>query len=307
VSVASALAAFPAVAGAADCAALPAHTEVSVVDAANVLPPDSEASLAADLTAYHLAGHEAMVAATVSTLGGDDVASYARRLFDCWGVGDKGSDNGVLILVAMREHRTRVELGAGLTGRVTPEQLDLAVEAMTPPLRAGDVAGGLRAAAVALADDLGTPLPDSANDGTPGTDPTAGDGLAVAEPGLQPGPAGFDPYGTSESPGGNVGTLVLLVFLAMLGVAVLRFVLRGIGDEGNGWARGGFFGSGYGTRGYWGPPTVLHRGSWRDSGDSGWSGSMTGSSMAGGGMGGMPSGGSFGGGSSGGGGASGSW
>ncbi len=298
----SAMVAFPVSAAATGCADLPAHTAIPVVDSAHAVPPDREAYLAADLMAYHLTGHEAIVAATVTTLGGDDVASYAKRLFDCWSIGDKGSDNGVLILVAMREHRTRIELGAGLESRVTEEQLDLAVEAMTSPLRAGDVAGGLRAAAVALADDLGAPLPDTAALGagaTPsdGADVTDGGDLALPTDVTAPG-VGFDPYGTSESPGGAFGGLFVLAFLLAIAAVVVRFVLHGVGVADGQWRTGGFFGSSVGNRGYWSTPSVFHEGSWRDSGQDGGGGSMSSG----------PSGGSsFGGGSSGGGGASGSW
>jgi len=279
--------AVPAGASAPDrCTGLPSHGASPVVDAANVVPADAETALAADLTAYHDAGNEAIVAATVSDLGGDDVASYAKRLFECWGVGDKGSDNGVLVLVAMAEHRTRIELGAGLADRVPDERLSIAVEAMTGPLRQGDVAGGLRAAAVAVADDLGTPL---AGAGTAGDDTTSGGAPGVVFPVTGDRDDGF----TSYSPGGSglgLAAAIPLLILVAIGVAVGKAVAGAAGRGGNAMARGGFpWSRGYS---YWDTPTMYHGGRWDDAG------SMSSGSSGGG---------SFGGGSSGGGGASGSW
>lgn len=313
---ATSVAAFPATA-APDCKGLPTHTKMPVVDAANVVEPQAEGYLDADLLRYHFEGHQAIVAVTVPTLGGDDVASYAKRLFDCWGIGDADSDNGVLILVAMREHRTRIALGAGLEGKVSAEDLDSALSVMVPPLRSGDVAGALRAAAMHVADDLGGTLPDTAGllkgsggDATTGTGSTdtgndAIGGGSVRLPSQYTGPE-VSPFAGDDSSNG-IAVLVPVVIVAGLVVTVLRAVVRGgfgVGGGGSSW-RGGF--PGY-RGGGWSTPSVFHSGGWSswgssDSGSSSWSGSS--SSMGGGG--GSSSGGSFGGGSSGGGGASGSW
>lgn len=51
-----------------------------------------------------------------------DEASYARLVFDSWKIGKKGKDNGVLILIALAEHRWRIEVGYGLEG-ILPDGL----------------------------------------------------------------------------------------------------------------------------------------------------------------------------------------
>jgi uncharacterized protein len=328
-------------AAASSCAGLPKHTAIPVVDVANVVRPPQVGYLAADLVRYHVTGHQAIVVATVPNLGGDDVASYATRLFDCWGIGDADSDNGVLILVAMREHRVRIELGAGLTGDLTEADLDAAIRTMTGPLRSGDVGGALRAGAVAVADKLGEPLPDTEHDptgaGTGGagqsddvtpsdvTDATSGDGPSGSAPYVDA--PGFGPFADSGNGSGFGAFAFIPVFLVLgLLVTVLRAVTRGgVGPSSGGAWRGGF--PRYG--GAWGGGSLLHGGYWQDSGGSragsfgsfgggsdsdsgsGSSGSsFGGGSSSGGSSGGSSSGssgGSFGGGSSGGGGASGSW
>jgi uncharacterized protein len=312
VLAASTLGAYPASA-ARDCKGLPAHSALPVVDAANVIPPQAEAYLNADVVRFRVEGHESIVAVVVPTLGGDDVASYAKRMFDCWGIGNADSDNGILVLVAMREHRSRIELGAGLEGDVSAEDLDQALSAMVAPLRAGDVGGGLRAAAEALAADLGATLPDTATfvsgggaGGGDATDAVGSGGAPFAVPSQYAYP-NSSPFRGTDS---GTGFAVLVPIIIVLGVlmTLVRALRGGFGGGGASTWRGGF--PGYGGTG-WGSPSLLHRGGWSgwgsdDSGSSWSSGSSfsSGSSSGGGSSGG---GSSFGGGSSGGGGASGSW
>ena len=59
---------------------------------------------------------------TVPSLDGMTVEEYASRLFKAWGIGKKGRDNGVLVLVAPTEHKMRIEVGYGLEA-VLPDGL----------------------------------------------------------------------------------------------------------------------------------------------------------------------------------------
>jgi uncharacterized protein len=311
---AAAVAAFPGVAVAKDCAGLPKHGNLPVVDAANVVPPEDEGYLVADLLAYRLRGKHAIVAVTVPTLGGDDVSSYAQRMFDCWGIGDAQSDNGMLILVALREQRIRIELGAGLEGRIGQPELDAALDEMVAPLRAGEIAVAFRAAAESLVAEVGGTLPDSRGDA--GTRPTAtpthpgdvsdtpaGDGSGEFPPLPNEIPYGVSPFSEHRGPGTGFGLLVPLIFVLGIGSTIARAVFRGgLGAVGAGWG-GGF--SRFGGGG-WNSASLLRGGSWDDDDSSSWSGGSDGGSSFGGGSS-SDSGSSFGGGSSGGGGASGSW
>lgn len=311
---AAAVAAFPGTAAAKDCTGLPKHGNLPVVDAANIVPPEDEGYLVADLLAYRVRGKHAIVAVTVPTLGGDDVASYAQRMFDCWGIGDAQSDNGMLLLVALREQRIRIELGAGLEGKIGQPELDAALDDMVKPLRAGEIALAFRAAAEALVAEVGGTLPDSRR-GDVGARPTAtpthpGD---VSDPPVDGGgngvpplpteiPYGVSPFGERRGPGIGFVLMLPLIFVLGIGSMIVKALVRGgLGAAGAGWA-GGF--SRFGGGG-WGSASVLRGGSWHDDDSSSWSsGSDSGSSFGGGSS---DSGSSYGGGSSGGGGASGSW
>ncbi len=56
---------------------------------------------------------------TVNSLEGTTVEDYASRLFEKWGIGKKGKDNGVLLLVAKEERKVRIEVGYGLEAVLT--------------------------------------------------------------------------------------------------------------------------------------------------------------------------------------------
>ena len=59
-----------------------------------------------------------LAVAVVKTLDGMDPADYANRLFKAWGVGKKGRDNGVLILVSPADRKSRIEVGYGLEAKL---------------------------------------------------------------------------------------------------------------------------------------------------------------------------------------------
>jgi len=64
----------------------------------------------------------AIVVATVETIGDNDPNDYANRLYQAWGVGKKGEDKGVLIFLAVKERRVRIETGYGVEG-ILPDGL----------------------------------------------------------------------------------------------------------------------------------------------------------------------------------------
>jgi uncharacterized protein len=64
----------------------------------------------------------AIVVATVETIGDNDPADYANRLYQAWGIGKKGEDKGVLIFLALKERRVRIETGYGVEG-IIPDGL----------------------------------------------------------------------------------------------------------------------------------------------------------------------------------------
>ena len=69
---------------------------------------------------------------TVHSLDGDDAADYANQVEDLWRMGKKGSDRGVLILLAVGEHKYRIDVGYGLEGILPDGKLGDIGRAMVP-------------------------------------------------------------------------------------------------------------------------------------------------------------------------------
>ena len=116
----------------------------AINDFANVLSEQTEASLKTLVENVEQSTTAEIAVATVSTLDGTTVDDYAVRLFKAWGIGQKGRDNGVLVLVAPSDRQIRIEVGYGLEG-VLPDGLAGVVirESFLPPFRDGDVDKGV--------------------------------------------------------------------------------------------------------------------------------------------------------------------
>jgi len=85
-----------------------------------------------------------LVVATVKSLQGSDIETYANQLFRTWKLGEAKKNNGVLLLVAPTEHKVRIEVGYGLEGTLT-DALSSAIisSAIIPSFKTGDFSGGI--------------------------------------------------------------------------------------------------------------------------------------------------------------------
>ena len=117
-----------------------------VIDAANVLSPAEEASLTGKLQELEQQTNHQLVIVTSPSLGGKDIASYTRELANRWGIGRKGVDDGVVLLVAPNEKQVRIAVGRGLERTLTPALCQKIINnEMIPRFRKTDYAGGVEA------------------------------------------------------------------------------------------------------------------------------------------------------------------
>src|SRR5581483_11721720 len=85
-----------------------------------------------------------LVVATVSSLEGQEIEPYANQLFRFWKLGEKARNNGVLLLVAPKERRVRIEVGYGLEGTLTDALSAVIItNAITPRFKTSDYGGGI--------------------------------------------------------------------------------------------------------------------------------------------------------------------
>ena len=115
-----------------------------VYDGADIISPATEAALDQRLRAYNRETGRALVVATIPSLDGAPLESYATGLFANWGIGGAERDQGLLLLVARDDRKMRIEVGYGLhpyfggimAGRVIRDDI-------TPRFKAGDFDGGI--------------------------------------------------------------------------------------------------------------------------------------------------------------------
>ena len=87
-----------------------------------------------------------LVVATVKSLQGSDIETYANQLFRFWKLGEAKKNNGVLLLVAPAEHKVRIEVGYGLEGTLTDALSSVIItSAIMPRFKANDFSGRHRA------------------------------------------------------------------------------------------------------------------------------------------------------------------
>lgn len=246
---------------------LPKPTDY-VNDFAHVLSPDAIAKLdrlCSELD--HSQANTQVAVVTVRNLDGEDKADWANQLEDKWHMGKKGSDRGLLVLLAVDDHKYQIDVAYGLEGILNDARVGDIGRAMVPDLRAKDYDGAILGAvgqlARVIADDAHVTLSDELPNSPP------------ARHRRQNG-----------SPAGAI-ILFLILFLMFGGFGLFRILFwlglvnSALGGRRYNGGSGPFMGGGWGGGGFGG------------GGDSGGGG--------GGGFGG------FGGGDFGGGGAGGSW
>lgn len=127
-----------------------------VVDDAHLLPADVLDQLSQKLAAYAQANGTQLVVVTLPTLNGYPIEDYGYQLGRHWGIGQKGKNNGVLLIVDAGEKQMRIEVGYGLEGTLTDAQSFLIIHnIITPHFRNGDYAGGITAGSDAILAVLG--------------------------------------------------------------------------------------------------------------------------------------------------------
>jgi uncharacterized protein len=115
-----------------------------VVDDAGVLDAATRESLRLRLAAHEATKTNQIVVATVKSLNGNSIEDYAIRLFRHWQLGQRGKNNGVLLLHAPAERKIRIEVGYGLEGTLTDAIAKYIIQnAITPRFKANDFAGGM--------------------------------------------------------------------------------------------------------------------------------------------------------------------
>lgn len=134
-----------------------------VVDAAHILDDVTKAAVEQKLAEEEAASSDQVVVVTLPDLDGRPIEDWGLSLGRYWGIGQAGKDNGVLLLVAPRERRVRIEVGYGLEGRLPDATAsDIIRSIIIPHFKVGDMPGGIAAGVDAVLAVLGGGQPPNA-------------------------------------------------------------------------------------------------------------------------------------------------
>lgn len=127
-----------------------------VVDDAHILSSDTQGKLTELLAQEEKQTGNQIVVATLPSLQGTSIEQYGYQLGRAWGIGQKGKNNGAILVVVPSEHKVRIEVGYGLEGQLTDAQSRVIIdEFMRPAFRRGDYDSGVTAGTQAIIKVLG--------------------------------------------------------------------------------------------------------------------------------------------------------
>jgi len=116
----------------------------AVNDRANLISRKMEKSLEHSLAQFRKKGGAHIAILTVDDLQGEEIEQASIAVTDKWKIGNKDSDNGVLIMLAKKERKVRIEVGQGLEGALPDAYAKRIIDnAMLPLFRQGDFSKGI--------------------------------------------------------------------------------------------------------------------------------------------------------------------
>lgn len=122
-----------------------------VVDLAGVLPVYDSTQLTEQLKAHEEKTGNQVAVLILPSLEGEPLEEYSHRVATTWKLGQKGTDNGVLLLVALKERKLRIEVGYGLEGMLTDlRSAHIIRSEIVPRFKAGNIPAGVRAGTDAI-------------------------------------------------------------------------------------------------------------------------------------------------------------
>ncbi|MGA1981249.1 MAG: TPM domain-containing protein [Acidobacteriaceae bacterium] len=224
--------------GGESVATLPAPTGY-VNDFAGVLSPETRQSLEDLCTQVDQRAHAQIAVVTVKSMDADKsgavptIEEFSNALFQKWGVGQKKTDGGVLVIVSLSPRKYRIEVGYGLEGILPDGKVGDIGREMQPYLHSGDYDQafmvGVRDIAQDIATDAGVTLDAGGNR-------QVAEPRYVSEPQQQGNPLPVMIFGV-------IAVVVIGILIATGHVGLLFFILFNLLGGGRG---GGFGGGGFG-------------------------------------------------------------
>jgi len=202
----------------------------AVNDFAGVIDAGSRGRIESVATELRQKTGASIVVVTLKSMEGGEIDDFSNRLFEKWGIGQKGKDNGLLLLAAMEERMFRIEVGYGLEG-IIPDSYAARVrrDLINPRFKAGRYGPGLADAVSVFASRI------------------------AEQEGVELGgtPAGTRKYarqiGREKGVGSKIFQIIIFIVIAIIFIRnpFLALLLLS-GGRGGGFSGGGFGGGGMG-------------------------------------------------------------
>lgn len=210
-----------------------------VNDFANVLGAQDKASIAAYCQRVEAATGAQIAVVTVQTLDNAPIEEFTNKLYRQWGVGKKGSNEGLMLLLAVQDRQNRIEVGYGLEPVITDGVTGATLRAMRPLLRTGQYGPAILGAIEALGQKVGE-----------------AHGAAIPTDGLETPPHARRTRSSESGGGFPFGAIIILIIVIALlarggrggGGGFLTGMILGnlLGGGRSGYRGGGFGGGGFG-------------------------------------------------------------
>ena len=124
-----------------------------VNDYAGMISPGVRSQLENELTNFERTDSTQIVILTITSLEGDSLEDFSIRVAEAWKIGQKGKDNGAILLVSKNDRKTRIEVGRGLEGKLTDLVSGRIVQlVINPQFKRGDFDAGFQAGVRAMID-----------------------------------------------------------------------------------------------------------------------------------------------------------
>jgi uncharacterized protein len=177
-----------------------------------------------------------VVVVTIKSTEGEDIFNYAVDLYQKWGIGQKGKDRGVLILLAVQDRKRAIRVGYGLESILPDGKVGGFGREAVPYLQRGDYDGAVSLLTSRMVDVI-------AKD--------AGVEIITSQPRrIEPLASRPQPHETELSPGRIIALIVLVIIvLAVPPLRRLLFYMLLFGGGGGGYRDGGYSGGGFGGGG----------------------------------------------------------
>ena len=114
-----------------------------VVDVAGVLTRNEETELSNALLSFKQKSGPQIQILIVKDLEGDVIENFSIKVVDKWKLGDKKREDGALLLLAINDHKVRIEVGRGLEGVLTDLETSHIIRQMTPYFKENRYAQGI--------------------------------------------------------------------------------------------------------------------------------------------------------------------